>query len=92
VTAGNGEVETASFIVLDSNTAEEWQAIRRDFRDSHLVLGLVAEEFGMLTVAEREYTELIKAFPNAEAPARLLANVQALRDDPGAIQQQPEIF
>lgn len=92
VTAGNGEVETASFIVLDAQTGQEWQEIRRDFKDSHLVLGLVAEEFGLLTVAEREYKELIKAFPNAEGPARLLANVEALRDDPGAVQQQPEVF
>ena len=46
----------------------------------------------MLAVAEREYQALGKAFPQAEAPARLLANVQALRDDPGAIEPQAEPF
>lgn len=90
VTAANKEVETASFIVLDQESVALWQAVQRDYRDSHLVLGLVAEELGMLTVAEREYQALIKAFPDAEAPARLLANVQSLRDDPIAL--EPEEF
>ena len=92
VTAGNKEIETASFKVMDEASATLWQEIRRDYKDSHLVLGLVAEELGLLAVAEREYQALIKAFPNAEAPGRLLANVQALRDDPGAVQQQQEVF
>jgi hypothetical protein len=90
VTSATKEVETASFIVLDQESASLWQEIRREYRDSHLVLGLVAEELGMLTVAEREYQALIRAFPQAEAPARLLANVVAIRDDPGAAQPQEE--
>lgn len=88
--AGN-ETETAWFLVLDEPSVALWQQIRRAYRDSHLVLGLVAEELGMLTVAEREYQALIKAFPQAEAPARLLANVTALRDDSGAAEPQ-EVF
>ena len=81
VTAGNKDTESASFIVMSTEAMAEWQDVRREFKDSHLVLGLVAEELGLLTVAEREYQALIKAFPNAEAPARLLTNVQRLRDD-----------
>ena len=90
VTAGNREVETASFIVLDEQSLALWQRIRRDYRESHLVLGLVAEELGLLSTAEREYQALIKQFPQAEAPARLLANVQGLRDD--TVLEQPEVF
>jgi len=81
VTAANHDTETASFIVMSAEAMTSWQDVRREFKDSHLALGLVAEELGMLSVAEREYQALIKAFPNAEAPARLLTNVQRLRDD-----------
>ena len=91
VTGANRDIETASFIVMDAESAAEWQAVRREYQNLPLVLGLVAEQLGMLSVAEREYQALIKAFPNAEAPARLLANVQALRDDSSATEPQ-EVF
>src|SRR4029078_9803120 len=81
VTAGNHDVEMGSFKVMDAEAMATWQDVRRELQESHLVLWLVAEELGMLSVAEREYQALIKAFPNAEAPARLLTNVQRLRDD-----------
>lgn len=80
VTAANGEIETAQFVVLTTEQAASWQRIRSQFAQSHLALGLVAEQLGMLTIAEREYQELGRQFPKAEAPARLLENVQALRD------------
>lgn len=80
VTAANGESQSASFIVLTTEQAAEWGRIRGQFAQSHLAMGLAAEQFGMLSVAEREYQELAREFPRAEAPARLLANVVALRD------------
>lgn len=80
VTAASGESQSASFIVLTTEQAAEWARIRGQFAQSHLALGLAAEQFGLLTVAEREYQELAREFPRAEAPARLLANVVALRD------------
>jgi hypothetical protein len=80
VTAANGERESAQFIVLTAEQTASWQRVRSKFSQSHLALGLVAEQLGMLTVAEREYQELARQFPKAEAPARLLENVQALRD------------
>ena len=88
VIGGNRDLETATFIVMSNESLAEWQEVRRDFKDSHLVWGLVAEELGMLTVAEREYQALIKQFPNAEAPARLLMNVQSLRDE--SVGSEPE--
>lgn len=80
VTAANGESQEASFVVLTEEQVRLWQNVRSQFPQSHLVLGLTAEHFGLLTAAEREYQELGKQFPNAEAPARLLDNVLALRD------------
>src|SRR5262249_17857722 len=80
VTAANGEKESAQFILLTAEQTASWQRVRSQFSQSHLALGLVAEQLGMLTIAEREYQELGRQFPKAEAPARLLENVQALRD------------
>jgi hypothetical protein len=80
VTASNGETQSAAFIVLTTEQVAEWQRIRAQFGQSPLALGLAAEQFGMLTVAEREYQELARQFPRAEAPARLLANVLSLRE------------
>lgn len=80
VTAANGMTESAQFVVLTAEQIVAWQRFRSQAAQSHLALGLVAEQLGLLTIAEREYQELAHQFPNAEAPARLLENVQALRD------------
>ncbi|MEO8097478.1 MAG: hypothetical protein ABI811_07225 [Acidobacteriota bacterium] len=79
VTAANGDNEAASFVVLTLEETTDWQRVRQQFKDSHLVMGTVAEQLGMLSIAEREYKELIKTYPQAEAPARLLDNILALR-------------
>jgi hypothetical protein len=80
VTAANNESQDATFIVMTTEDIAEWQRVRRDFPQSHLPIGLAAEHFGLLSVAEREYQALGREFPNAEAPARLLANVMGLRE------------
>ncbi len=51
----------------------------RSIEDSHLVVGLVAQQLGMLAIAEREYTELTKSFPDSNTAALLLNNVSDLR-------------
>jgi hypothetical protein len=80
VTASNNESQDAVFVVMADENVAEWQRVRREFPQSHLALGLMAEHFGLLSTAEREYQALAREFPNAEAPARLLANVTGLRD------------
>jgi hypothetical protein len=80
VTASNSESQDATFVVLSTENLAEWQGVRRGFPQSHLALGLMAEHFGLLSTAEREYQALAREFPNAEAPARLLANVIGLRE------------
>lgn len=80
VTASNNETQDASFVVMTTENVTELQRARRDFPQSHLALGLLAEHFGLLSTAEREYQALVREFPNAEAPARLLANVTSLRE------------
>lgn len=75
-----GATESAAFRVLDDGQAMLWDAIQTAHPDSHLVLGLVAQQLGLLGIAEREYTALTKAYPDSNTAALLLNNVSELRD------------
>ena len=75
-----GATETAAFRVLDDGQATLWRAMLAAHKDSHLVIGLVAQQLGMLAIAEREYTELTKSFPESNTAALLLNNVSELRN------------
>ena len=75
-----GANEQASFRVLDDGQVMLWRAIEAAHKDSHLVIGLVAQQLGMLAVAEREYTALTKADPDSNTAALLLNNVSELRN------------
>lgn len=78
--ASAGASENASFRVLDDGQATLWKATLASHRDSHLLLGLVAQQLGMLTIAEREYTALTKEFPDSNTAGLLLDNVSQLLD------------
>jgi hypothetical protein len=78
VTVG-GANEQASFRVLDDGQMTLWRAMLAAHRQSHLVIGLVAEQLGLLAIAEREYTALTKAYPDSDTAAILLSNVIDLR-------------
>jgi hypothetical protein len=75
-----GASEQASFRVLDDGQVMLWRAMQAAHKDSHLVIGLVAQQLGMLAIAEREYTALTKAFPDSNTAALLLNNVSDLRN------------
>ena len=75
-----GMVERASFRVLDQAEQNLWKGIRAGHADSHLALGLVAQQLGLLVFAEREFRKLTEQYPDSETAARLLENVVALRD------------
>jgi hypothetical protein len=75
-----GAAEQASFRVLDDGQLMLWRAMLAAHKDSHLVIGLVAQQLGMLAIAEREYTELTKSFPDSNTAALLLNNVSDLRN------------
>jgi hypothetical protein len=80
VTAGNGMYEEASFLVLDEESLELMRSVRSSYGQNHLVMGGIAQYLGLLTIAEREYGELLKQYPNSSQAAQLLDNVLALRD------------
>jgi hypothetical protein len=69
----------ARFKVLESSKAEELQHIRQTFTDSHLALGVLYAQAGLLDDAERELQMLIRANPQANIAKRLLQSVKARR-------------
>ena len=75
-----GATETASFRVLDDAQVMLWQAMLAAHKESPLLIGLVAQQLGMLAIAEREYTALTKAYPDSSTAALLLNNVSELRN------------
>jgi hypothetical protein len=70
----------ATFRVLDQAKVNELVQARRSYASSHLTLGLLYAQAGLLDEAERELRALQKANPNSAIVRRLLANVRALRN------------
>ena len=69
----------AKFRTLDQAKVNELAQARRAYASSHLTLGLLCAQAGLLEEAEQEFRALQNANPNSEIVRRLLANVQALR-------------
>ncbi|MBO0723397.1 MAG: hypothetical protein J2P41_21415 [Blastocatellia bacterium] len=70
---------SAKFRVLDQARAGELARARRAYATSHLTLGLLYAQSGLLDEAERELRELQKANPDSEIARRLLTQVQEMR-------------
>jgi hypothetical protein len=69
----------ARFRILDQGKANELAKARRAYPSSHLVLGLLYAEAGLLKEAEEELRLVQKANPDSEVARSLLGQVQALR-------------
>jgi len=69
----------AKFRIMDQAKANELAWARRTFTSSHLTLGLLYVQTGLVDEAERELRALQKANPNSSIVRQLLAQVQALR-------------
>ncbi len=69
----------ARFKILEQETADEVLKNRRDYRDSHLLSGLIYAQAGLLDEAEREFELLVRANPKSAVAHKLLRNVKALR-------------
>jgi hypothetical protein len=69
----------AKYRILDQAKANELVQARRAYASSHLALGLLYAQAGLLDEAERELRALQKANPNSAIVRRLLANMRALR-------------
>lgn len=69
----------ARFRVLDRAKASELAKAKQDYGSSHLTLGLLYAEAGLLNEAEQELRLLQKANPDSEIARKLLNQIQALR-------------
>lgn len=69
----------AKFRILNQAKSNELAKARRAYASSHLTLGLLYAEAGLLKEAEQELRLLEKANPGSEIARSLLGQVQALR-------------
>jgi len=69
----------AKFRVLDQTRANELTRAKRAYGSSHLMLGLLYAEAGLVREAEAEFRLLRRANPDSEIAQRLLRQIQAIR-------------
>lgn len=69
----------ARFKVLEQGAANELERARRSYGGSHLALGVLYAQAGLLDEAEREFNILLKANPNSDVARNLLRNVRQMR-------------
>lgn len=69
----------AKFRVLDQAKANELTRAKRAYGSSHLALGLLYADAGLLREAEAEFRLLRRANPDSEIPRNLLRQIQSMR-------------
>lgn len=69
----------AKFRVLDQAKANELTQAKRTYGSSHLALGLLYADAGLLREAEAEFRLLRRANPDSEIPRSLLRQTQSMR-------------
>jgi hypothetical protein len=79
ITAPRPPAPQAKFRILDQAKANELAKARRTYASSHLTLGLLYADAGLLREAEQEFRLLQRANPNSELARNLLRQVQSLR-------------
>lgn len=78
VTSPRPPAPQAKFRVLDQAKANEIAKAKRDFASSHLTLGLLYADAGLLREAEQEFRLLRRANPNSDIARNLLRQIQSL--------------
>lgn len=79
VTAPRPPAPQAKFRVLDQAKANEIANAKRAYASSHLTLGLLYADAGLLREAEQEFRLLRRANPDSEIARNLLRQIQNLR-------------
>ncbi|MCM3900872.1 MAG: hypothetical protein ND866_04135 [Pyrinomonadaceae bacterium] len=67
------------FKILEGSKVEEIASAKRTHAKSHLVMGMVYAEAGLLDQAEREFAALLKANPQSSIARKLLQRVRSAR-------------
>lgn len=78
VTSPRPPAPQAKFRVLDQARANEIAKAKQAYASSHLTLGLLYADAGLLREAEQEFRLLRQANPNSEVARRLLRQVQSI--------------
>lgn len=79
ITSPRPPAPQAKFRILDQAKANELAQARRAHPSSHLTLGLLYADAGLLREAELEFRQLQKANPNSDLARNLLRQIQSLR-------------
>lgn len=79
VTSPRPPAPQAKFRILDRATARVLTDARREYPTSHLTLGLLFVQAGLLDEAQQEFQTLEKSNPNSEIARKLRATVHAMR-------------
>jgi putative zinc finger protein len=79
VTSPRPPAPQAKFRVLDQAKANEIAKAKRAYGSSHLTLGLLYADAGLLREAEREFRLLRRANPDSDIARNLLRQIQSLR-------------
>ena len=79
VTSPRPPAPQANFRIVDQAKANELANARRAYGSSHLTLGLLYADAGLLREAEQEFRLVQKANPNSDLARNLLRHVQTLR-------------
>lgn len=79
ITSPRPPAPQAKFRILDQAKANELARAKRAHGSSHLALGLLYAETGLLKEAEQEFRLLVRANPNSPVARNLLRQVQSLR-------------
>lgn len=80
ITSPRPPAPQARFRVLDHNRANELAKAKRAYGSSHLTLAVLYADAGLLREAEQELRLLRRANPNSDLAAKLLRQVQTLRN------------
>lgn len=79
ITSPRPPAPQAKFRILDQAKANELARAKRAYGSSHLTLGLLYAEVGLLKEAEQELRLLRRANPNSDVARNLLRQVQTMR-------------
>lgn len=79
ITSPRPPAPQAKFRILDAARANELARAKRAYSSSHLTLGLLYADAGLLKEAEQEFRLLLRANPNSDLARNLLRQVQSLR-------------
>ena len=79
VTSPRPPAPQAKFRVLDQSKANELARAKRAYSSSHLTLGLLYADAGLLKEAEQEFRLLLRSNPNSPLARTLLRQVQSFK-------------